>query len=1412
MTLKRLWLAYVGKRVPTRINNKSHTNPTSTPKRNLEGTARACVWMGPKSTLMARQLIQTAISARDSRLVKKVKYIIRVQTSRLLPLRFDLYCEANYLPAIIGALREFVTDERPPGWIVRTHMAYDKRRKDRPRKPANNVERDHLTVMAQNVRGLLCKSDEVAYCGQECGADILLLQETLRSETSAHCQLPGYIVLGEQFRDGTGRQGVLVALRKGMLGAPLDGFSNPYIQWVQVFRGTAIWIFGSLYLPSGTGCRRNEAKKQVGMSIKLILDKFPRSPVVIGGDYNVDQGKLRKLMDTWKLDLALVAKIGDPATRSQGSKYSELDHFVVNDLARLAMGGTETTILRSIAYSDHWPIRVKFECSKTAIGKVESTTPAVPKIDAYKVRELGPAFANHQKFKELKVSMDTTLSGLGTDDTTVKSFIDDMTTLLMETVSSTAIAEELTVSPRKHSVGATFPRALVRLIAAKAKAGKRYLQARFNAEGSTEIKRLRDAFVALSTKVRQCIMLREKHRAQKSSEKATGMYLQGTTVVKEARVKVKKKLFWDWLRTEVSKTGKAGTGGKLYPVYNDACVLQTSQVGISDAWKEYFQRLLTDNTGVPRNEEAWEQRISPGTANLSELPRLNEKLTMAALNSTMRSMNNWKAAGLSQQILELFKYTLVEDTDETMSPLGAVLLKLLQMMLESGYFAKPLIHSHLVTVPKKGDLSDRKNYRGISLTETIAKILHTIIARRIDYGMATTKRYARTQAGFRRGEEALMQVITLYDLCIRRREIGKATYLNFLDLVKAYDMVPHMAMLVKARRMGVQGKVLELLKTILGSATLSVVDPTVRFRLDRGLGQGWPESTVLFNIFVDDTLEGAPGVPLPNSVEVNDANDNNDAEVVVTGLQYADDVVGVSEDIAGLTTSLQLNDAWAEVHGQKFGADCGLMCVSALQGTEPADVQVSRDAAELEGKRLALGGVPVPVVCSYKYLGVVFTADLTLEAMIRDRVSKSMGKAMMVAPVLSNNRYPLDLRRAILLSYIQPSLTYAGELLGMRAASLTAPLQKVQDMALGMLLDGREKYMASGSATALMIELGLPPVAACMAALRARAYAKYSNASTLVSSLYSGNQQEAKGWAKGSKVWLERYGPDLAIFNELGKAYLKDKRMTQFNNFVEVPPKMLGKKVKWTQAEAIWRRAYNQSTIVTRYIDRGYRETRMYTTRTAEMGSAVSVGYQRILQMRCGGFLFGRLAAHKYKAGYLLDNCCCCEQAVEGGERIDHILISCPAWAGERVLMTDAMASIRSMEQEQGTLFEAEERTTLLLGGTVGGFTLGNLWAFGEDLGDGKFGTPMSFQVASFLSTIDRVRKHKLYAVLRAASLPTGTTTVTTYDMDPILADEEPELDSLLEAPERQAAMQREASPADDPLLIDDDVDPLLLI
>ena len=96
-------------------------------------------------------------------------------------------------------------------------------------------------------------------------------------------------------------------------------------------------------------------------------------------------------------------------------------------------------------------------------------------------------------------------------------------------------------------------------------------------------------------------------------------------------------------------------------------------------------------------------------------------------------------------------------------------------------------HGHLFKLPKKGNLKDCKNWRGITLLSIPGKVLNRILLERMQTEVDRLLR--EEQAGFRKERSCTDHIATLRVIIEQSLEWNSPLYITFLDFEKAFDSV-----------------------------------------------------------------------------------------------------------------------------------------------------------------------------------------------------------------------------------------------------------------------------------------------------------------------------------------------------------------------------------------------------------------------------------------------------------------------------------------------------------------------------------------------------------------------------------------------------------------------------------------------
>ena len=111
---------------------------------------------------------------------------------------------------------------------------------------------------------------------------------------------------------------------------------------------------------------------------------------------------------------------------------------------------------------------------------------------------------------------------------------------------------------------------------------------------------------------------------------------------------------------------------------------------------------------------------------------------------------------------------------------------------------------------KKGSRNKSVNYRPVSLTSVICKVLETIIRDHMMDFLIKHKLINPSQHGFLKARSCLTNLLCFFEEITKWVDEGSPVDVIYLDFQKAFDKVPHQRLLLKLKSHGMGNSIINL--------------------------------------------------------------------------------------------------------------------------------------------------------------------------------------------------------------------------------------------------------------------------------------------------------------------------------------------------------------------------------------------------------------------------------------------------------------------------------------------------------------------------------------------------------------------------------------------------------------------------
>lgn len=368
---------------------------------------------------------------------------------------------------------------------------------------------------------------------------------------------------------------------------------------------------------------------------------------------------------------------------------------------------------------------------------------------------------------------------------------------------------------------------------------------------------------------------------------------------------------------------------------------------------------------------------------------------------------------------EIHPRILLELCDFLSAPLAMIFNK----TLEQGKMPTDWKNAYISPIFKKGAKNRADNYRPISLTSVVCKIMESLVKDTVMSHFITNNLLSPNQYGFVSGRSTVTQLLSYLDKCVEIMSDNCIADAIYLDFAKAFDTVPHERLLLKLQAYGLGGHLLQWIRAFLTNRSQIVKvngEESFPAPVKSGIPQGSVLGPILFVIYIND---------LPDALKGNIFLFADDTKILRC-ITSENDSISLQQDIDKL-------ESWSKAWLLSFNTEkCHVLSLGRIENTQHTH-------------RYKLYDEELEHVFTEKDLGVIFDAELKFE----EHISAKVNKANAIAGLIRRSFSFLDkdLFKRLYTTFVRPHLEYAQAVWSPYSRKLIDMLENVQKRATEMV-------------------------------------------------------------------------------------------------------------------------------------------------------------------------------------------------------------------------------------------------------------------------------------------------------------------------------------------------------------------------
>ena len=189
----------------------------------------------------------------------------------------------------------------------------------------------------------------------------------------------------------------------------------------------------------------------------------------------------------------------------------------------------------------------------------------------------------------------------------------------------------------------------------------------------------------------------------------------------------------------------------------------------------------------------------------SHMPAVS--FTVEQVRNKLKNLNCNKSFG-PDEVHPRVLHELAEEISE-------LLCEIFNRSLTEGVLPADWKNADITAIHKKGSKKLPENYRPISLTSVVSKIMESLIRDEMDSYMKQNNLFNKNLYGFRKGRSTTLQLLKVLDEITEQIDCGYEVDVIYTDFRRAFDSVSHKTLLLKLVKLGVNESLCKWIKEFL---------------------------------------------------------------------------------------------------------------------------------------------------------------------------------------------------------------------------------------------------------------------------------------------------------------------------------------------------------------------------------------------------------------------------------------------------------------------------------------------------------------------------------------------------------------------------------------------------------------------